>query len=489
MNESKKTSQETQSIHQLPRLELAPPERRGRWKRVGGRRRVITAIIALVLLAAIFYRLWPKKAEEEEKENIVVSVQVARAERHPIAAKTTALGTIFPRQQATISAKISAPILQMNLLKNKLVRQGEVIAVLEARDLKAQRTEADAALQEARHALAGLNSGAIPQATAQAEKDLRDAQANLENAKAIYERRRELYERGGIAKRDLEAAQLALTTAEGQMRLAESAAKLRISAINPNDRAQAEAKVKQAEERRAWLDAQLSYADIRAPFTGVITDQFQYKGEYAAAGAKLVNIADISEIIVKAPFADTVAAQLKVGDPAEVQPTDLPGQSIAGHISLVSRAGDPANRTIEVWINLGNKAGQLHANGTAQVVVTTRTAQDAIVVPTAAVVLDASNAESGKVMTVDDKFIAHETKVTIGIHTADFTEITSGLKGGELVVVEGNYSLPDETKVQIGTEGKEDKNEEGKGEKKESQEGERDSDEKKEPGVKSGEKH
>jgi len=63
-------------------------------------------------------------------------------------------------------------------------------------------------------------------------------------------------------------------------------------------------------------------------------------------------------------------------------------------------------------------------------------------------------------MVVDHENVAHETKVTTGIRTADKIEIVEGLKGGETVVVEGNYALPDGTKVEIATEG-EDKEEAG----------------------------
>ncbi|HWQ36735.1 MAG TPA: efflux RND transporter periplasmic adaptor subunit [Blastocatellia bacterium] len=405
--------------------------------------------VTLILLAALLYWRWPKKAAEEEHEPVVVSVHVAKAERGPIAAQTTALGTIFPKQQATVSAKISAPIAQMALLKNRVVKAGEPIAILESRDLQAQRTEAAAALAEAQSSLRNIGSGTIPQATAQAEKELHDARANVENARATYERRRDLYERGGISKKDLEAAQLALTTAEDQLRLAERTVTLRASAISPSERAQAEAKVRQAEERLAALEAQVSYATIRAPFTGVVTDQFQYRGEFAAAGAKLANIADLSEVIVKAPFADTVAAHLRIGDAAKVQPTDQPGQEFTGHVSLVSRAADPTNRSVEVWVTLDNKNGRLRANGSAQVIVTTQSVGDAVIVPTTAVTLDASNAAEGKVMVVDNKSVAHEIKVSVGIRTPDKIEITSGLKGGETVVTEGSYALPDGAKVQV----------------------------------------
>lgn len=63
-------------------------------------------------------------------------------------------------------------------------------------------------------------------------------------------------------------------------------------------------------------------------------------------------------------------------------------------------------------------------------------------------------------MVVDSESVAHETKVKVGIRTADKMEITEGLKGGETVVVEGNYSLPDGTKVEV-AEGDEKKGDEG----------------------------
>ena len=110
---------------------------------------------------------------------------------------------------------------------------------------------------------------------------------------------------------------MAITTAEDQLRLAERTVNLRSTSIAPSDRAQAEAKAKQAEERLATLNAQLSYATIRAPFTGVIMYQFQCKGEFASAGAKLVNIADLIEVLIKAPFPDTVA-MLKAIDRKEI---------------------------------------------------------------------------------------------------------------------------------------------------------------------------
>ena len=422
----------------------------------------ILAILIAVLIAMLIW-LWPKKQATEEETAVVVSVRVAKAERDSIAAEVTALGTIFPRHEATVSSKINGQIKQMALLKNKAVREGEVIATLEARDIQAQRAEAAAAAEEARINLRNITSGTIPQTRAQDEKAVRDAQANVNNARALYERRLRLYEQGGISKKDVEASELALTTAENDLRLAEATARLHVATISPNDRAAAQAKLKQAEDRLAGLDAQLSYATIRAPFSGVITDQFQFQGEFVAAGGKLFAIDDVSEMIVKAPVADTVATQLKIGDTAKVFPQNSPGEELVGLISLVSKASDPQNRTVEIWVNLKNEGGRLRADSAAKVVVSTQSASDVVVVPIGAVTLEATNANEGIVMVVDENSIAHETKVTVGIRTKDKMEITSGLKGGETIVIEGNYALPDETRVEISEDEKEgDKSQEDK---------------------------
>jgi len=176
-----------------------------------------------------------------------------------------------------------------------------------------------------------------------------------------------------------------------------------------------------------------------------------------------VTIADTSTVIVKAPFSDTAVAQMKAGDPATVLPTDTSAEEMRGQITLLSRSSDPTNRTVEVWVTLGNGDGKLRANGAAQVTISANSKGDAIVVPAAAVTLEASNADEGTVMVVDAQNVAHETKVTVGIRTAEKIEIVEGLQGGETVVVEGNYALPDGTKVEIAED--EEKKDEGEAEK------------------------
>src|SRR4029079_5264196 len=127
--------------------------------------------------------------------------------------------------------------------------------------------------------------------------------AGADNARAVYERRKDLYAKGGISLKELETSQPALDHAENNLHLIQKNARLNTGAVNPNARAIAETKIRQAEDHLKNIEAQAGLAGIRAPITGIVTDQFQFQGEFASAGAKLITIADISEIIVKAQFA------------------------------------------------------------------------------------------------------------------------------------------------------------------------------------------
>jgi HlyD family secretion protein len=407
------------------------------------------AALALVILIVAGW-CWHRRgaAGDEEAAQPVVSVRLAKAEVGAIAQPLDLVGTISARQEATISPKVSAQIAKMGLIKNRVVHRGEVLAVLESRDLTAQQAEAAAALREAEIGVRNTGQGSIPLTNAQDVKAVHDAQGTVENMRKTYERRKTLYEQGGISKKELEASQLDVAKAEDDLRLAERAASLHQGTTNPSDLATARSKEQQASGHLASITAQAGYATIRAPFDGVIGDQFLYQGDFANAGAKMLTIADTSSVIVKAPLSVDAAMRVHAGDAASIQPDSLPGVTLQGTVSLVGNAADPQSRAVELWIALPNPDGRLRPNSAARVTVQSSNVTNAVVVPASAVTLDATNANAGTVMVVDDKSVAHEVKVTTGAHTRNRTQITSGLHGGETVVIEGNYGLPDGTKVQ-----------------------------------------
>lgn len=421
------------------------------------RRKAIWITASIVVLAIVLFTvflMWNRSGAktEEEKEEVVVSVKVAKVEKDSIAKEVSAVGTVVPVDHADVAASISAQIRQMGVLKNTLLKRGDPIAVLSSEDLIAQRNEAQAAVEEAKLNLQTVQNVTIPQATAQSAKDVTDAKAAVDNTRATYERRKVLFQKGGISQKEVEASELAYTNAQDAYRLALSNAQINRTGVNPNSQSIAVAKIKQAQDRLANIDVQVARGTVRAPISGIITDQFQFEGEFAQQGAKLVTIADISTVIVKAQFADNVVHDLKVGDVVTVYPLEAPDEKMTGAVTLISRSSDPQNRTLEVWAKFGNPRGLLPANGAVQFVVESQPVEEALVVPSSAVVLEASNADEGTVMVVGDDNVAHEVKVKVGVKQGDKTQILEGLVGGETVVIEGNFGLPDGTKVEVATE-------------------------------------
>src|ERR1044072_3984241 len=215
--------------------QLLEEQRRARIVRQRNIVLIVMGLVVLLVAILIVWRVRRSKTEAETEVTPTVSAKVVKAEKSTIAAPITAAGTIWPREKADVGAKISAQIKSMALMKKKLVRAGQIIAVLESRDPQAERAEAVAALNEARANERSVVTGTIPKTNAEDQKALTDARAKVNNARALYGRRRALYERGGISQKDLEASQLDLTTAEDELRLQEQTVALRSRSLNPND--------------------------------------------------------------------------------------------------------------------------------------------------------------------------------------------------------------------------------------------------------------
>lgn len=414
------------------------------------------AVIVLVLLGLLALGLWwhqhaaPATETPTPTPQVAVRVKVQLARRQATSQQAVAQGSIFPLRQATVSAVQGGVISEMPLWKNRRVQQGETLAVLNMRDLQAQRNEAQALVREAEINLRNLQNSSTLLAAAGADKDLQLTASTLRNAQALYRRRQQLFSQGGIAYKDLQDSQTALSIAQANYHLSQRSSKLLRSATTPGSIELARIKLEQARLRVATLSSPLSFAIIKAPISGVVIDQFQFLGEFVSPGTKLVAIADLSEVIVKGQFADTVLAQLQVGEKAEIRPLDRPGVKLQGRVSALSAVTDAQSRSGEVWVNLHNSDGRLRSGGFCEIAVSTQ-AVPAVVVSASAVTRESPESRNGWVSVVDGQDIAHERPVECGLAQDGWVQILSGLRSGERVVTEGNYSLEDGVHVQVQT--------------------------------------
>jgi RND family efflux transporter MFP subunit len=397
------------------------------------------AAFALLLLASC------GGSDPEHATKPLVEVRLAVAKSDTLTEQIEAPGLLYPLSQAAVAAKIAAPIQELLVTKGSAVKKDQIVAVLQHRDLEAAEGEARAVLKEAEAALAKLSTGALPGELERAQAQVNITASALDTAQKIFERRKMLVDQGAIPARELLVSQNELAAAQNNHLVAKKNLELLQSQTRERDLEMARSRVEQARARVAQAQAQLAFTSIRSPLDGVVSDQWMYPGDMAKPDAPIVTVMDIHQLIVRAQVPEARAPLLAVGQTAEFAPQDLPGRRFAGRVSVVSPAVDRAARTVEVWVEVDNARRALRAGGYGTLSIAARRVP-AVVIPRPAAIVEEGSAEA-VALVVDDKNIAHQRKIRIGIRQGELLQVTEGIRPGEKVVAEGNYGLPDGTEV------------------------------------------
>jgi HlyD family secretion protein len=403
--------------------------------------------MALILCAAAVSGC--SRSADEAPEKPVVQVKVAPARIAEIPQVVTAPATIHPREQANVSARITAPIRELRARKGDNVQAGQVLAVLENRDLAAQREEALAALSDAEASLRKTEAGTVPADVERARGQLETARAALDQARKNYDRRRSLFQQGAIPQKDLLQSETELATARANFEVAQKSLELLQRQSAAGDVAMARARVEQARARLNAAAANLQYTDLRSPFRGVVTEQFQYPGDMAGPGTPTYTIMDFSAVTARAQVPESSAASIRRGQLCTFAGIDNGIPVIHGRVTVVNRAVDPARRTVEVWCEIAAPPPAVRAGVFGSLSVQIASVKSAVVVPAPAVQIN-EGTETGVVFVIDEKQVAHRREVQVGVAHQGQVQIRSGIQAGELVVTEGAYSLPDGAQVRAG---------------------------------------
>jgi RND family efflux transporter MFP subunit len=398
----------------------------------------LTCLIAVLL--AITALSCSKGAKEEEP---VVTVQTVVAERGPIEQVITADAILFPKDQAAVTPKITAPVKAFYVNRGSRVHRGELLAVMENRDLAAAEVENKGAYEQAQAAYGIETSSSLPEEWQKAEYELKAAKQEYEAQQKIYDSRKVLYEQGALPRKDFDQSAVAAIQAKANYEIAQRHLATLEAAGKKNQMQLAKGQLTSAQGKYEGAMAQLSYSEIRSPIDGVVTERPLYPGETASAGTPLLVVMDTSSVTARAHVPQLAAAELKVGDAATI--TASGNIQVNGKVTLVSPALDPNSTTVEVWVAAPNPDGSLRPGTTATVQMIARTLNDAIVVPASGLLKTPDGATTVMVVGADGR--AHQLSVETGIRQGDRIQITKGLTGGERIIVTGSYGLPDNTKV------------------------------------------
>ena len=376
------------------------------------------------LLWSIPFVLWLAGCSESSREAkpvsqtppVTVSVVAVAQQQWPSIYEAT--GTVRARTSAVIAAKLLGYVREVKVQTGDRVREGQLLVILDARDLDVNSRKAEAALDEVR--------SSVPEA----DSAVSGAQANLDLAQATFNRMQELWNKKSISNQEFDEASAKLKAAQSAYEMARAR------------RGQLDAQAARVQQDVRSTEVARSFAEITAPFAGVVTVKSVDPGALALPGAPLLTIEREGAYRLEASVEESHLSAIRVGQPVSVTLAGV-DRTIEAKVSEIVPAVDAASRSYTVKIDLPSlPAPRSGAFGRASFSLGSRSP---LTIPVGAVT------ERGQLQSVmvAENGIAHTRLITTGQRSKDQIEALSGLTAGEFVIFPVPPGLSDGAAVEI----------------------------------------
>src|SRR6202049_548705 len=398
------------------------------------------------LISALLVLLSACAKKEEAQAVAPAPVQVTSVSQATIRHIVSGDGVLYPQDQANVIPNITAPVQKFYVRRGDHVRQGQLLAELENRDLLAAAVEGQGAVVQAESNLRATEGATVPEGIVKAQTDLEAARQARDAAKKVLDSREQLFKDGALAGRQVDESRVAYTQALGQYQAAAEHLKTLQSVANQEQIKGAAAQVQTAKAHVETLATQVSYSRVVSPIAGVVADRPLNEGDIAAPGTPLMTVMDVSRVVARVNVPQADAPSVKVGQPVIITQTDSTGH-VDGKVTVVSPSTDANTTTVQVWVQVENKGERLKPGTTVHASIVTEEYKAANVVPAAAIL---PGEEGGTaVLTVDSNSVAHKRAVKLGVREGNQVQILNGVTAGEEVVVVGGLGVDDKTKVKV----------------------------------------
>ena len=180
---------------------------------------------------------------------------------------------------------------------------------------------------------------------------------------------------------------------------------------------------------------QLAKTQLKSPISGTV-DEITKTGEMASPGMPLLRVVNLSEVQIECDISEAYLGRVKRGDKVNVSFPSINFESVAT-ITNVGQVINPSNRTFKLQVSLNNRDGMLKPNLLGYLQIREYVEQDQVIIPTR---LIQNGVNSDFVYAVTNGSVV-KIDITRGRSHNGFTQIKSGLSGGEILVVEGNRQV------------------------------------------------
>ncbi|PWU02995.1 MAG: efflux RND transporter periplasmic adaptor subunit [Terriglobia bacterium] len=361
------------------------------------------------------------RSEAAEQEQALPRMAVIRVERSSRQSELELPGSIQAVTEAPLLARAEGYILRRMVDIGDRVTAGQLLAEIAAPEIDQQIRQAQAALQQVR--------AALDQALANYEQ----GKSNMELARITAERWARLVARGAVSKQENDQYQAQYQAQSANVQALEKAVAAQRSNI-----AAAEANV-------ARLDELQAYRMVRAPFEGVITLRNVDVGALVNAGSTLLfRIAQTGTLRTYVNVPQSNSTFVKLGQPAQLSVSNLPGRHFNGTVIRTANALDPATRTLLVEIQVPNGDGALLPGMYAQVDLGSARGNPPLLIPGDALII---RADGTQVAMVRPDHTVHLQMIEVGRDYGDRLEVVGGLREGDMIIPNPTESAREGVKV------------------------------------------
>lgn len=390
------------------------------------------AVSFLIPLVLVLQTACGERPEPRSGPETVVRASIMVTAYEPVHAMIEAPATVQARHRIALSAQINGFVREMLVRSGDLVKEGQTLATLDARDAESQKATAEGAIAEALAALEEARSGrrsAVEMAAA--------AKASSELAGATYARYQKLLESRSVSPQEMDEVRMRRNAS-----LAELASRESMVAAAEKRITQAEARIAQAKAQAGRADVMVSWTRIKAPLTGRVVERSADAGTAIFPGTPLLTIESNARPQAVANLPIEHRERVRVGMDVELERS---GELLSGRIAEIIPVSDPATHSMQLKIDLPAEAPA----PTGQFVRVRIPGGDrsAMLIPRSA--LRETGQLSG-VFVLDSEARARFRLVKTTSYDKQRVESLSGLEPGERVVVRDAVDIVDGVRIEAG---------------------------------------
>jgi len=359
--------------------------------------------------------------------------KLQKVEKGDLAKSVVATGKVTPITKVEVKSKASGIVKKLLVDYGDKVKKGQLLAQLDKVEIQAQVEQSRAAVEAAE---ASLNSS---------EADYERAKVDAEGPdvpllKRAYERAIGMAKEGVVSTSALEDAQKNYELALNK----QNVSKAQVTVLKAKI-AQSHGQLGKDRANLKQLEEQLSYTDIESPIDGIVLSRDVEMGDavssilvLGSSATLVMTLGDTSQVYVKGKVDESDIGRVYLGQPARIKVESFKDKTFNGVVTKISPMGVEKDNvtTFEVRVSINNPGGELRAEMTANAEIILEEHKSVLQIPEGAIIYDKDKKASVEVPDSSAKEGKKKIAVNIGISNGAKTELLSGLKEGDQVVLQ-----------------------------------------------------